>query len=341
MSESISDRERELFDFAFELAYFIHVNKEIAFFIAEDALNALSSTLRHQKKNRTAEHSLRGFLKSGERTRPVRKNVLLKERQMLQWLVYRESARWERRTELGEGPYLPTEDDLIVRYVKHLVYVTVRRNSFYVTLAVGALLHQFDRRETRLFYDILTQSDSARMKDTNYVGKQRLELLERVAQRFDGMIRVEKEAGQEKQFQMRVTTDWVIEIVNESLRRFTPAQTDCVISAKFDATDIGAFYFANEYGDEEDEIEMRRVHTVLDPPCFRRFCDGLATYVRTLPRGDLDRTCSFDSPDERLIIPQFSKFRSGTRRSDRFQPQKLTNEDYIRLGRMLDARGTS
>src|SRR5438270_686434 len=184
--------ERQNFERAFELAYSIHVNKDVAFFVAEDALDGLATMFGRQEKNRRPAERLRGFLKWGERTRPVRKTVRLSEEQMLQWLVYKQSEPWERQTERGEGLYLPTEEDMIVRYLEHLVFLTLRRGSFYVTLVVGALLHQFNRRETRLFYDILTQNDPARMKDTGYIGKQRLEMLEKISQRFGKMIRTAK-----------------------------------------------------------------------------------------------------------------------------------------------------
>lgn len=92
---------------------------------------------------------------------------------MLQWLVLKKSEHWELQTERSRTFYTPSEHDLIVRYIEHLVYLTTRRGSFYVTLAICSLLHAFHRRETRLIYDVLTQSDSARMKDTNYIGKQR------------------------------------------------------------------------------------------------------------------------------------------------------------------------
>src|SRR5215210_9570669 len=92
-------KEQHYFDLAFELAYCIHVNKEIAFFVAEDALDGLALTLGRHEKDRKPLERLRGFLKSGERTRPVRKTIRLNERQMLQWLVYRQSEYWERQTE--------------------------------------------------------------------------------------------------------------------------------------------------------------------------------------------------------------------------------------------------
>lgn len=333
-----ANKELHYFRLAFELAYCIHVNKEVAFFVAEDALDGLHSMLGLQEKNRKGPELLRGFLKWGERTRPIRKTLKLSERQMLQWLVYKESESWERQTERAEGLYLPAEEDLIVRYIEYLVFISLRRGSFYVTLAVGGLLHQFDRRETRLFYDILTQSDSARMKDMSYVGKQRLEVLEKVQQRFGQMIQTAKRPGDEKHFVMRPTTQRVINLVKECLQRFTPWETTCVIDQGFDVTDIPGLYFSETNSDDEEIVEMNRVHTVLDPVCFARFADGLSKYVRTLPDNDPDRGCNYDSPDERLVVPQFSDFPSGAPRGDRFRPPGLTREDYIRVERTLDAR---
>lgn len=333
-----SSKEQNYFECAFELAYYIHVNKDVAFFVAEDALDGLGSMLGHHEKNRKPTERLRGFLKSGERTRPIRKTIRLSEPQMLQWLVYKQSEDWERQTERGEGLYLPSEEDMIVRYLEHLVFMSLRQGSFYVTLAAGPLLHQFDRRETRLFYDILTQSDSARMKDMNYIGKQRLEMLDRVSRRFGEMIQPVKKPGDEKQLVMRSTTPWVINLVSETLRRLTPWETSCVVETGFDITDIPGLYFSETSANDEDLIEMNRIHTVLDPVCFTTFADGLSRYVRTLRAEDQDTSCRFDCLSERTRIPQFSILPGGSSRGDRFQSPTLTKEDYIRLQRTLDSR---
>lgn len=338
-----SPKEKELrfFDSAFELAYWIHANKEIAFFIAEDAMDKLPSVLGKQNKYRKPAEQLRGFLKWGERTRPVRKTVKLNEYQMLQWLVFRESEPWECQTERGEGPYSPTEEDLIVRYIEYLTLITFKRDSFYVTMAVCSLLYQFDRRETRLFHDILTQSDWARMKDTNYIGKQRLEILEKLSNRFGRFIQTTKTPGQEKRFVKRPTTQWVIDLVKECLQRFTPWETGCVVQPEFDVTDISGLYLSESAVSEteEDLIELNRTHTILHPKCLRLFCEGLSKYVQTLPRGDLDRRCDFNSLDERLSVPLFFNLPNASTRGDRFKSPRLNPEDYIRLQRMLEARG--
>lgn len=330
--------EHYLFELAFDLAYFIHGNKETAFFIAEDALDGLPAELIYQHKNRKPSERLRGFWKWGERTRPVRKTQLLTEEQMLQWLVYRESQKWEIQTERGEGLYPISEEDLVIRYIEYLVFATMRNGSFSTTLAVCSLLHQFGRRETRLFYDVLTQSDSARMKDTNYIGKQRLQLLERVSARFNGFLRTERRAGDEKQYVMRPTTERVISLVTQSLQRFTPWGTTCVIKSGFDVTDIPDLYFLGN-NQEEDLIEMNRVHTVLDPQCLRRFVNGLADYVQSLSAIDADKGCNFDLPDERIAVPQFFTFKGGPPPADRFQTPKLVDADYTRLERSRQARG--
>lgn len=263
---------------------------------------------------------------------------MLGEPQTLQWLVFKHSEVWERETELGEGFYQPTEEDLIVRYLELLAHITLRRGSFYTTLAIGSLLHQFDRRETRLFYDILTQSDSARMKDMNYIGKQRLEMLEKVSQRFGKTIQTVIKPGAEKQFIMRPTDEWVLHLTRESLTRFTPWETSCVIESGFEITDVSGLYFPEGSESDEELVELNRIHTVLDPVCFERFVHGLASYVRTLPGEDQDRACNYDDVDKRIAVPQFSSFPGACSRGDRFNPPPLSPEDYVRLGRTLESR---
>ena len=333
---TMADNRDTYFGLAYDLAYFIHVNKETACFVAEDALDHLPVMLGKQGSYRKPSGLLSGFWKGGERSRPIRRTIKLSEPQMLQWLVYHHSESWERETERGEGLYLPTEEDMIVRYLEHLVFTTLRLGSFYVSLAICQLLHEFDRRQTRLFYDILTQSDSARMKDMGYIGKQRLELLRKISHRFDGMIEITKTPRGERQIVTQPTTGSIFTLVNECLRSFTPWETDCIIESGFDVTDIPGLYFSGAETDE-DRIEMARIHTVVDPGCFAQFADGLRQYARALPDDSLDKGCNFDSTNQ-LGVPKFSNFSGGSSRGDRFPPPPLTKADYVRLQRTLEAR---
>ena len=325
------------FDLAFELGFFIHANKEVAFFIAEDALDELPLVMGKQQGSRKPSRLLSGFWKGGERARPIRQTIRLTERQMLQWLCYKQSEYWERQTERGSGVYTPTEEDMIVRYLAHLLFLTLRRGSFYVSLAIGQLLHQFDRRETRLFYDILTQSDSARMKDTGYIGKQRLELLKKICQRFNGIISTTKTNGGEKHIVAQKVTEPVANLVHECLKKFTPSETVCIINPRFDVTDIPGLYSSGSDSDE-DRIEMHRIHTVIDPDCFRRFVEGLCEYAQNLPDYSPDNDCNFEATDQRLAVPRFTTYENGQSGRNRFRAPSLAIEDYIRLRRTLETR---
>ena len=56
---TIGSKEQDYFVLAFTLAFYIHVNKEVAFFVAEDAVDGLASTLGRQGENRKPSERLR------------------------------------------------------------------------------------------------------------------------------------------------------------------------------------------------------------------------------------------------------------------------------------------
>jgi len=176
------------------------------------------------------------------------------------------------------------------------------------------------------------------MKDMSYIGKQRLELLEKISNRFDGMIRTVKKSGDEKQFVVRPPAEWVIDLVQGCLRQFTPWETECVVEPGFDITYIPGLYFSGTDGSDEDAIEMNRIHTLVHPECFSRFADGLSKYIRSLPVDNQDKKCNFESLDQRLTVPQFSDFPIGPPRGNRFQSPNLTSADFVRLQRTIEAR---
>jgi hypothetical protein len=172
------------------------------------------------------------------------------------------------------------------------------------------------------------------MKDMSYIGKQRLELLGRIFQRFPHTLQTTQIPGGEKQFVMQPTTHSVISLVHQCLRRFTPWETNCVVTPGFDVTDIPQFYFSGTDTGDEEPIEMNRIHTLLDPDCFARFVEGLAKYVRILPGDTQDKGCNYHSSNQRLSVPQFSTFSDGPPRGVRFQSPPLTKiEKIIRQAR--------
>ena len=329
--------EKEYVSVAFELAYFIIPDKGIALGIAEEAYCCLDTVLGKQERSRKLYKQPLGYPKWEERSRPLRTKIKLSNEQMLQWLIYYQADSWERATEYGGKLYPLTMEDLVVRYIKHLVRIITNKNSFYVTLGVTKMLYDYTTHEVRLMYDVLTASDSARMKDTAYLRKQKATLMEEIVKRFNGRVLEENLAHGEKRFEPQATTERLIYLVNECLRRFTPWKTICVIQEGFDPTAVPGFYASDTGFADEDRVEMNRIHAVLHPECFARLVDSLSQFIQRLPMESPDKNCRYDAPEKRLAVPQFNNINDGDPPEDRFTPPKLGAEDYDRLQQTREA----
>src|SRR5580765_5423821 len=120
---------------AVRLAYFIHDNKEIASQIAAESLIKLKSVAVAQDRRFLYEPS--GRLSRNLRSR---NKITLSELHLLQRIVYHESEPYERETEKMVGTTALDEQRLIIHYIKHLVSITLKRNSFYAALGITRLL---------------------------------------------------------------------------------------------------------------------------------------------------------------------------------------------------------
>lgn len=302
---------------ALELAYFMHPNKDIAFYLVEDAWGKLAAALGQQETARII-YEPRGFLKDQTRSRPVRTKIWLSREHMLQWLLYYESQTWERATERGDGPSAPSEDDMILRFIKHLIQLTLRRSSFYVALGIGRVLYTYRTPQVRRLFEDLTK-DEARYKDDAYLRKRKMVLMTEMRQRFAGLIASETTEEKEERFHTQPPTPRLIDWVHECLHRFTPWDTTCVVRGRFDPTGMTpGLHFSKKNPMDEDRMEINRVHTILHADCFARVVNGLG----------------FDAPGQRLAIPQFLNATADPPAGDRFHPPPWEPEDIIRLRRI-------
>jgi hypothetical protein len=103
--------------------------------------------------------------------RKARSKVSMGEPHLLQRLVYVESEEYERRKEaaaqspqLTDGVSPARRTDLVVYFIKHLVRITTKRNSFYVTLGLSRLLYNYTTPETMELYNLVIQ-DPERVHD--------------------------------------------------------------------------------------------------------------------------------------------------------------------------------
>ncbi|HKR60130.1 MAG TPA: hypothetical protein VJS64_10390 [Pyrinomonadaceae bacterium] len=306
--------EQEYFRRAFELAYFIHPKMEVALRVAEAAVCKLDYTFGRQGRRVHYVPSGRGP-NGGGLSHALRTKINLKEEHLLQLLVYAESDFWERSSEYAGTPLPVTEEDMVIRFIKHLVQITLKRNSFYVTLGIGRLLYDYDTSQVRQMYDVLMQ-DQARFRDNSYLRKQKNVLIRELLSRFSQKIRTVRTPQREIRFVTQPRTEPLRNLVRACLMRFNLWETACVIPAVFDPTEkIAALLFSGADPDQEAPIETNRIHTVIDPECFQRLVVNLG----------------FAAPDDRLAVPRFFLSEEDSTPGDRFNPPALSEREQTRL----------
>lgn len=295
--------EDEWLDRAFQLAYFLHGDKATAAIITAGAMNKLALAAAAQSKRLYYKLTGRATSRKG------RNKVLLSEPHLLQRLIYVESESFEREKEraaqkrrasppvghtnpqtAASDTTVAREADLLVYFVKHLVRITTKRNSFYVTLGLSRLLHSYTTSETMELYNLVVQ-DPDSVRDDYYYRSRKAVLLKELKERFGDLVQIAKGARGEERLQCREESSSQAALVSECLNWFTPWQTPCVVPQRFDRfTDtIAALNFTGRRPDEEHEVEVNRIHATLHPECFAR----------------LAAANSLAAPNERLELPHF------------------------------------
>ncbi len=273
---------------AFQLAYFIHGDKETALSIAAEALAKLEVATAAQDKRLYYTPTGRAARAGSER---FRTKVSVGESHLLQRLVYVESEPYERQAEQASNGRSSDEEDMIIHFIKHLVRITIRRNSFYVTLGLSRLLHNYSTAETMEMYNVVVQ-DPGRVRDDYYYRSRKGRLMKELKERFGDRLSVTRGARGEERFQTDDSGAQHAELARECLQAFTPWSTNCSIPAGLDplAEEIQALSFDGADPDQEHAVEVNRFHAVLHPDCFT----SLATSLNFAP------------PAERLATPHFS-----------------------------------
>ena len=272
---------------AFRLAYFIHGNRELAVRIATEAMSKLNASAAAQGK--------RSYYRTGGRSRASgskvigpRTKVSLSELHLLQRLVYVESELHERQEEQLQSATID-EESLITRYIKHLINISMMRNSFHVTLGVSRLLYNYTTAESMKLYDLIMQNPE-RAKDDAYWRERKARLKRELKDRFGHSLAFVRGPHGEEKFQTREDSARYLGLVKQCLQMFTPWDTPSPLLGAGQASgEIEALIFRGSNPDEEHQIEVVRMHAVIHPDCYERLVAGL----------DLDSTA------RRLEIPKF------------------------------------
>ncbi|MEM7353638.1 MAG: hypothetical protein AAF657_22765 [Acidobacteriota bacterium] len=261
-----------------KLAYFIHRHRDVAREVTASATARVGSMVTQQNR------------RCAYRPKKQRSKVALSSTHLLQYLVYRESEPFEKQQEENEhGQVIFATDDLLIRYIKHLVQISLRRNSFYVTLALCKFLYDYSTEETMAIYDLVTQDAGCR-HEAYYFRSRKAVMLRELETRFGTLLARSRGARGALQIQRSAATPQDAELVRECLNRFTPWNTRCVIPEGFDPwQELPDLCCVPGTAEQDDRTEVNRIHAVLHPECLTR----------------LTRALGLEPPENRLKIPRF------------------------------------
>ncbi len=310
----------EWLDRAFRLAFFLHGERETAKKIALAAMNKLETAS-------TAQFKRLYYTPTGRSTsKAVRSRVSLGDLQLLQRLVLVESEVYERRRE-EEGNVC--ERSLLTFFIKHLVRISLKRNSFYVTLAIARILHNYPTADAMEIYNVVVQ-DPERVHDDYYYRSRKGVLMKELKARFGDLLEVVKANRGEERFSSSTTNGReLVETANKCLVTLTPWNSSCAIPEKFDPfTDlIKSFHFDKNDPDEEHRTELNRIHAALHPDCF----------------GRLTQALDLSSPRDAMEVPKFmiTENQANTNNDHWNDPPSLDQDELKQIKALLSAQAAS
>lgn len=310
-------RFEEWLERAFRLAFFLHGDRETAKRIATSAMNKLETASNAQFKRYYYQPTGRA-----ENSRAARSRVSLSDLQLLQRLVFVESEKFERAKEISETV---SEQSLLKFFIKHLVRIALKRNSFYVTLAVSRILHNYATSDAMEIYNIVVQ-DPERVHDDYYYRSRKGVLMKELKARFDTLIETEKVNRGEERFQTKANDEDLSAAAKNALEIFTPWNSECAIPEKFDPFQdvIKPFHFDKKDPDEEHRIEINRIHAAIHPVCFSQLTNALELSL----------------PEEKMEIPKFMLNTNFTDFDDtnRRNPTPLESDELEQIKEILSAQ---
>ena len=312
----------EMLQKAYRLAYFIHGDRGTAMRIVSGAMAKLDVAVTAQGKRLYYKPTGRALL---HRTKldQFRSKVAFSELHLLQRLIYVESEPYEKQREQASNGGGVRKEDLLVHFIKHLVRITLKRNSFYVTLGMSRLLYNYTTSEAMGIYNVVVQ-DPERVKDDYYYRSRKGVLMQEIKERFGDFVRISHGQRGEERFQAEPEPGQFARLVGDCLSFFTPWSTPCLVPAGYDpiTQSIPSLVFQGE--DKEDGTEVNRIHAALHPNCYERMVSALG----------------FHTPDHRLEVPHFFLSQENGNRNgghrDRYASTDLGQEDLTAIKNELD-----
>jgi len=245
------------------MARYLHSSERVATTILLRAIAQLEAARETQEK-RSYYYARR----ENESASPYK--LRLSTPHLLHKLVLTESERAERASERDGSA---TDRDLIVRYVKQLILLSVEHNAFYATLCVARVLHAYTTREAMDLYAAV-QDDEPAVKEPYYYRSRRQRIMAILLKRFGLRLQFVRASRGERQLLTAPPCEEMRREIAAALERLTPWGVTCAACAP-----------TAQPGDD-----LSRLHMLFHPRCFAALAAGLG----------------LDPPAARLRIPQFA-----------------------------------
>lgn len=304
--------QNESLEKGFELAYFIAQDRQSAIEILAGALEKLSIQCRREKR--------RFYWRYSHAHQPIRR-ITHQDLDAFQWLIMLESEPCEKDQEL-RGRDSPR--DMVVRYIKHLVQITMSMSSFYVCVGMNRLLYSYSTSETQAAFELITQ----RFPGSDQYRRAKKMLTSQLRERFGERVETIRARHGEIRFKTLENQSCWHELVHECLSMFSPWSTDgwCEhFRPKADDMLCSSLTPVAGATAGPDAQETIYCHMFIEPVC----------------RENLSAVLSFSSPEARLALPRFA-MKEESRGNDSNDTQgpgvsKLSEEEKALIAGRLNA----
>ena len=310
----------------FRLSYFLLADRRDALSVLHQATSRLYVTALTQKKRQAKRPK-----------KEVHKKLSLTPRQLLQYLTYLCAEPYEamQEREHRAGARALTLEDMIVRYIKHLMLLYLERNSFYATVGQSCVLFDLGTRQAEQLYEVLVQGSPVHLdtKGDYSVRDAKREIRQRLGRRFEEFLTNYEGARREQLFVTMADPGPHFCFVKRCLHHLQPVEGDeggsrrWHLPAHFDlrAYDLVELQYDERNADPraEQAAESRRLHAVTHPCCWAR----------------LLRASRQSYSRRRVVLPEFKLNSQGASDymppADRQNPPELIPAEMKSLAEML------
>lgn len=287
-----SNHEDQLIQESFELIYTLHADRAVSSIITFKGHAAYLANKKTKFDVLQPNNKISKFLLTGEK--------------LLQCCLYAESEKWELDQEqwtrkIDGNYYLPTLNDLLVRYIKLICYRTFTKIPRHLAVGIGCHLYQYRPEHISDLLPEVCKEDNVR-RDSGA-------RLREITERFPNLETVVVDQYQTKKVKTNPPTFEQRNLVIETLATFYPRST---LHKKPLESALNAFVPINQ-----EELDWKQKHLLTCTACA-----GFEMLARKKWGGEMLP----GDPHEKLEIPEFSGHNSKDPSSDRFCPEPLSPE---------------